>query len=361
MITQCQNPRVSHVVAVSALRGPHVHPQQEITDTIAPLLTSDPDLLAATRRLHAASDVTTRGLALPLQDYASLAGFGAANDAFLRVGADLGETVARDALEGAGLAPSDVDVLVFTTVTGVSAPSLDALLADRLGMRPGVRRVPSFGLGCAGGAAGLGIAHELLAGRRDGVALLLSVELCSLTVQAGDASSANLVASGLFGDGAGAAVIVGDAHGAAAQGPTIVDAGATLYPGTAGHLGWAVRDAGFGIVLSPGLPGLIEARLADDVGAFLERHDLKARDIETWTVHAGGPRILDAVRDSLDLEPAALHASRDSLARCGNLSSASVLDVLAGQIGRPHEPGAWGVVLAFGPGVGAELVLLRWE
>jgi len=352
---------MSHVVAVSALRGPHVHPQAEITEAIAPLLTSDPELLAVTRRLHAASGVTTRGLALPLDAYATLGGFGAANEAFAAVGLQLAESVARSALERAGLTPGDVDVLVFTTVTGVTAPSLDAVLAERLGMRPGVRRVPSFGLGCAGGAAGLGITHELLAGRPDGVALLLSVELCSLTVQAGDESPANLVASGLFGDGAAAAIVVGDAHRTAPGGPAVVDAAATLYAGTTDHLGWAVRDGGFGIVLSPGLPALIEAHLAEDVGAFLERHDLKSRDVGVWTVHAGGPRILDAVRDALDLDPVALQASRASLARCGNLSSASVLDVLAGQLDEAREAGTPGLVVAFGPGVGAELVLLRWD
>lgn len=351
---------MSHVVAVSALRGPHVHAQAEITEAIAPLLTADPERLAVTRRLHAASGVETRGLALPLDRYASLAGFGATNEAFVRVGVELGERVVLDALDRAGLAARDVDLLVFTTVTGVSAPSLDALIADRTGMRRGVRRVPSFGLGCAGGAGGLGIAHEMLAARPAGVAVLVSVELCSLTVQPGDDSTANLVASGLFGDGAAAAVVVGDAHPDAGRGPAIVDAGATLYPATADQLGWAVRDSGFGIVLAPGLPDLIAAHLADDVRALLEPHDLKARDVATWSVHAGGPRILDAVRDALDLDPAALAASRASLARGGNMSSASVLDVLAMQLAEPHDQGSCGVVLAFGPGVGAELVLLRW-
>lgn len=350
---------MSHVVAVSALRAPNAYSQAEITAAILPLL-AGPDRLPLARRLHAASGVSTRGFALPLDEYAGLGGFGAANDAFLRVGSELADEVVLDALDRAGIAPADVDVLVFTTVTGVSAPSLDALLAARLGMRRDVRRVPSFGLGCAGGAAGLGIAADLLAGRPRGVAVLLSVELCSLTFQAGDDSTANLVASGLFGDGAAAAVVVGDRHDAAPRGPRVVDSAATLFPGTAGDLGWSVRDTGFGIVMSAALPGLIATHLADDVGTLLERHDLKPRDVATWTVHAGGPRILDAVRDALDLDPDALAASRRSLDRCGNLSSASVLDVLAGQLGEPRDAGAWGVVVAFGPGVGAELVLLRW-
>ncbi len=349
---------MSHVVSVSAVTGPHLHSQADIAATIAPLLTSDDARAAAARRLADAAGVRTRGLALPLTAYADLDGFGAANEAFVRVGQELAERVVVDALSRAGLTPADVDVLVFTTVTGVSAPSLDALVALRLGMRPDVRRVPSFGLGCAGGAGALGIGHELLAARPRGVAVVLSVELCSLTLQRED-TTANLVAAGLFGDGAAAAVLVG-AHHPAARGPQVVDAAAGLYPGTADQLGWAVRDSGFGIVLSPGLPALIEAHLADDVAAFLEPHDLKPRDVATWTVHAGGPRILDAVRAALDLDPDALAASRASLARAGNLSSASVLGVLATHLAEPHEPGSAGVVMAFGPGIGVELVLVRW-
>lgn len=351
---------MSHVVAVRSTRGPHVHTQAEIAEAIAPLLT-DAERRPFADRLHAAAGVTTRGFALPLSDYAGLRGFGAANEAFVRVGSELADGVVRDALADAGLTPADVDVLVFTTVTGVSAPSLDALLADRLDMRRDVRRVPSFGLGCAGGAAGLGIAAELLAGRPDGVAVLFAVELCSLTLQAGDDSAANLVASALFGDGAAAAVVVGDAHDTAPGSPAIVDAGASLYPGTATQLGWSVRDTGFGILLSPGLPQLIAEHLGDDVRAFLGRNNLTVADVGTWTVHAGGPRIVDAVRDALDLDPDSLAASRRSLARSGNLSSVSVLDVLADQLADAPRPGSWGLVVAFGPGVGVELVLLRWE
>lgn len=349
---------MSHIVSAAAATGPHLHRQADIAATIAPLLTSDDTRAGAARRLAEAAGVETRGLALPLSAYAGLHGFGQANEVFVRVGLELAERVVGDALAQAGLAPADVDVLVFTTVTGVSAPSLDALLTLRLGMRRDVRRVPSFGLGCAGGAGGLGIAHELLAGRPRGVAVLLSVELCSLTLQRED-TTANLVAAALFGDGAAAVVLVGDDH-PAARGPQVLDAAAGLYPGTQDQLGWAVRDSGFGIVLAPSLPGLIEAHLADDVAAFLEPHDLKARDVATWTVHAGGPRILDAVRAALDLDPDALAASRASLARAGNLSSASVLDILAAQLHDPHEPGSPGVVMAFGPGIGVELVLLRW-
>lgn len=354
---------MARILAVAPVLGPHAHPQDEITATIAPLLTRDPARRALLERLHAASGVATRHLALPLDAYAHLTSFEAANDAFVRIGSDLAETASRTALAAAGLAPGDVDHVFFTSVTGVSAPSLDALLAVRLGLRPDVRRLPSFGLGCAGGAAALGHVRDHLVAHPSHAALLVSVELCSLTIQHGDDSTANLVASGLFGDGGAAVVMVGDDHPAATPGagPQVVDAATRLYPGTVDHLGWRVGGSGFRIVLAPGLPGVITEHLADDVRALLEPHDLKPRDVGAWVVHAGGPRIVDAVRDALDLDDDDVAVTRSVLARTGNLSSASVLHVLAEALDRTPDPGTWGVALAFGPGVGGELALLRWD
>lgn len=355
--------RMSRVLAVAPALPAHAYRQEEITAVIGPLL-AGPGTQARLRALHRSAGVRTRHLALPLDAYAGLTDFGTANDHFLRLGTDLAERAARDALDAAGLAASDVDVVVLTSVTGIGAPSLDALLVPRLGLREDVRRVPSFGWGCAGGAAGLATVDDLLAGRPTGVALLVAVELCSLTVQHGDDSVANLVSSGLFGDGAAAVVMVGDEHPAAATAapglPAVVGSRSRIVGGTADQLGWRIGSGGFRIVLAAGLPDVLRAGLADDVGALLEERDLKVRDVSTWVVHAGGPRILDAVRDALDLDDAALAVSRGSLADVGNLSSASVLHVLARTLEAPPPPGSTGVLMAFGPGVGAEYVLLQW-
>lgn len=357
---------MSRIVAVSPVLPDHAYPQAEITAEIAGLVTRDPRRRALLERVHASSGIDTRHLALPLEKYAGLSSFGETNDVFLREGAELGARAIQDALTAAGLRPGDVDHLFFTTVTGVSAPSLDALLVERLGLRPDVRRVPSFGLGCAGGAAGLARVHDHLVGHPDEVAVLLSVELCSLTLQHDDDSTANLVACGLFGDGAAAAVLVGDRRAAALglDGPAVVGSRSTLYPGTAGDLGWQVGGSGFRIVLSGGMAGTVAAHAAEDVDALLASlgpEPVTPADVDRWVVHPGGPKILDAVEESLGLPPAALALSRASLARAGNLSSAAVLHVLADTLsGPPPDPGALGAVLAFGPGVTAELVALRW-
>lgn len=356
---------MSHVISVvPALPGP-ARPQAEITAAIAPLLAPDGTSRALLEKVHRNSGVTTRHLALEPAAYAGLGDFGASNDLFLALGTDLAARAAADALAAAGIAPEEVDHVLFTSVTGISAPSVDALLVGRLGLRSDVRRLPSFGLGCVAGAAGLARVHDYLVGHPGDVALLVCLELCSLTVQRDDPSTANMVASGLFGDGAAAAVVVGDAHPAVARrarGPEVVATLSRLYPGTEDVLGWDVGASGFRIVLSATLPALVEQGLAADAEALLGAHGLKPGDVTTWVVHAGGPRILDAVQAALGLDDGALRASRASLAAVGNLSSVSVLDVLHRVLDDdvPPEPGSPGMVVAFGPGVSAELVLLRW-
>ena len=161
-----------------------------------------------------ATGVRRRNLALEVADYPALSGFGASNDVFIRVGLDLAEEAIRGALDKAGLSPSDVDLVVSVSVTGIAAPSLDTRLVPRLGLRPDVKRLPVFGLGCVAGASGIARVRDYLAGDPDGVAVLLSVELCSLTLQLADISMPAVVGSGLFGDGAAAVVMVGAARAA---------------------------------------------------------------------------------------------------------------------------------------------------
>lgn len=355
---------MSRITSVSAVLPAFAYAQHEVTAAIGPLLTADSSpRRAVLERLHAASGVRTRHLALPLESYRDLDGFGQANDMFISVGTDLAERAVRAALAKAHLAPEDVDFILFTSVTGIAAPSIDALLVSRLGLRRDVKRVPMFGLGCVAGAAGIARVHDYLVGHPGDVGVLVSVELCSLTIQRGDDSMANLVSSGLFGDGAGAVVMLGAdrATSMAAPGPDVVATRSRLYPDTEGVLGWDIGGSGFRIVLSASLADVVERYLGDDVADLLAAYDLKIGDIPTWIAHTGGPRILQAVARALELPDGALDLSWRSLERVGNLSSAAVLHVLADALARgDQQPGSPGVLFAHGPGVCAELVLLRW-
>ncbi|MGN6425852.1 MAG: type III polyketide synthase [Leifsonia sp.] len=352
---------MSRIVAVAPVLPARSYSQGEITAALLAMITSDPSRQAVMRRIHASSGVETRSLVMPLERYSSLASFRESNDFFIAEGTSLAERAITQALDSAGLSPRDVDYLLFTSVTGIAAPSIDAQLVQRLGMRPDVKRLPSFGLGCVAGAAGLARVHDYLAGHPDEVAVLLSVELCSLTVQAADDSMANIVASGLFGDGAAAVVLVGDrrAEALGLPGPEVVDTRSHIYPDTADVIGWDIGGTGFRIVLSAGVPDVIDRNFADDARGLLAAHDLEVADVAAWAAHPGGPKVLEAFSRALDLPDGALDASWRSLARVGNLSSAAVLHVLAEQLDA-HPPGTVGLLFALGPGVTSELVLLRW-
>jgi alkylresorcinol/alkylpyrone synthase len=354
---------MTHIAAVRGALPPHVYAQRDITAWFGELCVPAGESRALLERLHASSGVRTRHLALPLERYGTLDGFGAANDAFIEVGVGLAEAAVRDALDASGLTGGDVDMIMSVSVTGVAAPSIDARLVTRLGLRPDVKRVPVFGLGCVAGAAGIARLHDYLLGHPDDVAVLLSVELCSLTVQRDDTSGANLVASGLFGDGAAAVVAVGAARAQAMGlvGPEVVATRSRFYPDTERVMGWDVGGTGFKIVLARSVADVVREHLGDDVRTFLEDYDLKTADVACWVAHPGGPKVLTAMQDALELSDGALDVTWRSLAAIGNLSSASVLHVLHDTIAEQRPvPGAPGLLLALGPGFCAELVLLRW-
>lgn len=314
-------------------------------------------------RLHRAVAVGGRHLALPMEAYPDLT-LGRANDAFIRVGTQLGAAAIRAALAQVDLEPSDIDVIFTTTVTGVATPSLDARLVNALGLRPDVKRVPMFGLGCVAGAAGTARLADYLKGHPNQVGVLLSVELCSLTMQRGDFSVANLIASGLFGDGAAALIGIGDqrAETMRLDGPYVVATESRFYPDTERVMGWDVGDSGFQIVLDASVPDVVKANIRADVDQFLGRHGLSRVEIDTWIAHPGGPKVLTAFEESLGLPPDALKHTWASLEAVGNLSSSSVLFVLRDTLeALSTAPASHGLMMAMGPGFCSEFVLLEWD
>jgi len=316
--------------------------------------------VARLETLHGSVGVEGRHFAFPLATLEEKRSFAQRNQSWIEVALDIGERAAREALSNAGLAPADVDHIFFVTVTGIATPSIDARLVNRLGLRSDVKRTPIFGLGCVAGAAGTARAADYLRAFPDDVALLVSVELCSLTFQRDDRSIANAVATGLFGDGSAAVVLSGAARSEAA-GPSVLGTRSMFYPQTEEILGWEMGEDGFRILLSGDIPRMAKERIAPDIDAFLTAAGLARADVAHWLFHTGGPKVLDAFRDALQLVPDALARSRRSLRKLGNLSSASVLFVLAELLAeRTARSGEYGVMLAIGPGLCAELVLLQW-
>jgi alkylresorcinol/alkylpyrone synthase len=361
---------VAAIAGSATVLPDHRYDQATLARAAASVLGVEPGRAHAIERFFENVGVRERFLALPLERYLELETFGQRNDAWIEVAQDLGARAIRAALEEAGLAPRDVGMLVTTTVTGIAVPSLDARLMNVLPFSPAMKRMPLFGLGCLGGAAGLARAAEYLRAFPDECVVLLSVELCSLTFQRGDGSVANLIATGLFGDGAAAVVLRGPRHlartvsgagGVEAAEPRVVASESVFFPDTERVMGWDIDERGFHVVLSADVPRLVEAEVPRAVDGFLARHGLTRADMACWVVHPGGPKVITALTRSLGLAPDALAATRETLASVGNLSSASVLFLLdEHRRGRAPAPGEYGVLMAMGPAFCAEMVLLQW-
>jgi alkylresorcinol/alkylpyrone synthase len=317
---------MTRIAGVASALPRHYYRQEEIAQALKRHWSNGLGNPKVLDRLLDRVGVDGRYLALPIEAYDNLTTWGKSNNAWIEVAEDLAEQSICRALTRAGLCEADLDAIFFVSVTGVASPSIDARLMNRMNLRPDIKRNPIFGLGCVAGAAGLARAADYVHAFPKQCAVLVSVELCSLTWQRKDLSVANLISSALFGDGSAAVIVVGSERNA--TGPEVLGTRSSFYRGTEDVMGWDISEEGFRIVLSPEVPDMVRKHLARDVDGFLADYDLDRRDIDTWIMHTGGPKVLEATADTLDLPDGALDVSWQILRRVGNLSSASVLLVL---------------------------------
>jgi alkylresorcinol/alkylpyrone synthase len=276
------------------------------------------------------------------------------NALYIEHALDLSEKAARRALGKAGVDPSDVGAIFFVSTTGISTPSLDSMLIFRLGLSEHVRRVPIWGLGCAGGAAGLGRASDYARAYPDKPVLLVGVELCSLTFLRGDRTKSNLVGMSIFADGAAAALL-----GQEGSGPEIYGSYSTTWPGTRDVMGWDLIDDGLQVRFAKSIPQIVREKMRDNLESACDSLGLNLKDLRHFVLHPGGTKVLDAYEETLGIEPGGLDLSWEVLRNYGNMSSVTVLFVLERFLESCGAQDGRGVLSALGPGFSAEHVLFH--
>jgi alkylresorcinol/alkylpyrone synthase len=352
------------LVAVERFLPPYRYEQDVVTRYVRSWLREKGET-AAERLLavYASAGVKSRASVVPIEEVFAPGDFETQNDRYQEIARCAAVDLARRALAAAGLPPSAVDLVVSVSCTGFMIPALDAYLADALRLGPRLARLPITESGCAGGVVGLARAADHLRAHPDRAALVIAVELSSLTFQGWDRSATNVVSTALFGDGGAAAVLVGREH-QRAGGPALArlgDAESRFFPGTTHLMGFRLRNQGLQILLDKELTPFVRREVVGVVEGFLSARGLARADVARWVLHPGGRRIIEVMAERLGLGEEDLRPTEAVLAEHGNMSSATVLFVLD-EILRCHRPapGALGLLGAFGPGFGAELQLLEF-
>lgn len=281
-------------------------------------------------------------------------------ETYQRNALELLEKVARQSIADAGLKPSDIDIVVTNTITGLAIPSLEARLMNRVGFRPDVERLPIFGLGCGGGVGGLARSVRMAQARPGAKVLFLTIDLCSLCLRVNDPSLAMFVSAALFGDGAAGIVLHSRPAGMRGSAPARVEIGGLgeyFWSQTEHIMGWDIKNDGFGVVLSPELPTLMRERLGEALFPFLEREGLSLEDFDGFLLHPGGSKVLETAEDALGLSRDQIRYSWQTLRDYGNMSSATVLFVLKAALD-DNARGRY-LLAAFGPGFSAYFITLE--
>ena len=350
------------LLAIERFVPPYRYSQAEVSKYVDDWLADD----AAARRLlsvYESAGVASRGSVVPIEEVFHPGSFEAQNDRYREIHIQAGIQVARSVLSRSEIAATDVGLIVSVSCTGFMIPAVDAYVADELKMGPRLVRMPITEAGCAGGVVALARARDYLVAHPREVALILGIELASLTFQRWDRSATNVVSTALFGDGGAAVVLVGDDHPSSRGCPLarLTAAGSIFFPGTTHLMGFHLRNQGLQIVLDRALAPFVRREVAGAVAAFLDANGLSRQDVTRFVLHPGGRRVIEVMAERLGLVQEDLAPTERVLAEHGNMSSVTVLFVLD-EILRTGGVtcGEKGLVGAFGPGFGAEFALVEF-
>ncbi len=352
------------IAGVSTITPPHAVSQSEISAFAAKLF-GDTDRFRRLMPVFENAKVETRYFSKSLEWFQEFHTFTQMNDVYIETALSLSEAVVRKLADHCQVKTVDFDVIFLISTTGVSTPSLDARLSNRIQFQSHIKRVPIWGLGCAGGAAGIARAHDYLRAYPTHRALIVVVELCSLAFQRDDLSKSGIISAALFGDGAAACLMVGDdvpLTSSEHSRPSTLGSLSTIYPDTEEVMGWIVTTDGFKVQLSKDIPSIITSVVKRDVFEFLQSRELPIEQISHFIMHPGGAKVLDAYSEGLGIPADKLGNSAEVLRQYGNMSSATVYFVLERVLKQaPDQSGEYGLLASLGPGFSSEMVLLKWD
>lgn len=339
----------------------HYYSQEDLFDELSFHWRDKFHNIERVKKFHQNVQVKGRHLALPISDYAQLDSFQKKNDKFIELALPLIQDTVTRCLESSGINIDTIGAIFSNTVTGLAVPALDALLCQEIPFRSDIKRNPLFGLGCLAGMGGINRACDYLKAYPEQAALFFSIELCSLTIQLQDVSIENIVSSGLFGDGAGVVLLLGEEHPLASQGKLQwLGPHAYLSRGTTHYMGWEFRDTGLKVVLSPEVPRFTQEKFPKFIEQTCHKLGVASSDIGHYIGHPGGPKVLSAVEEAMGLENDELKSSWDSLQENGNMSSVSILDVFSRHLKQNKKSNQLALGFAMGPGFSIEAGAFKW-
>ena len=347
------------IAAVSKIDLPYKIAQEEVKRFATELFVHDIPQVEKLVSIFDNTEIQFRNLCKPLRTYAERSSFQENNKEYVRIALEYSVQAIQECLTKATIVKEKITDIIVVSSTGLATPSLDALIINRLRLNPHINRIPVFGLGCAGGVAGIAKASVLATANPDAIVLLVAVELCSLTFLKNDYSKSNFVASSLFSDGIAACIVMGDTYQAEPQ-IDIIGSRSKLYFDSLDVMGWEFLDSGFKVLFSQNIPAIIHKNIREDIVSFLKKHKLELTHIINFIFHPGGKKVLDAFAVALAIEGDCLKTTRETMNSYGNMSSTTVLYVLEQFLKQGFRNG-YGLMLAMGPGFSTEMVLLKMK
>jgi len=349
------------IIAAATADAPYSIPQNEIKNFIYNLFSETGVDINRLIGVFDNSEISSRHISIEPEWLSKEHTFKERNEIFSRVAFDMAKKASEDCLKSANVQPNEIDSIIYVTSTGIMTPTLDAMLFNEMGFNPHIKRLPLWGLGCAGGAAAISRAMDITKAYPNENVLVIAVELCSLTFQKDDLSKSNIVASSLFSDGCACVLIAGDdslpTRGIA---PMLIGSLSTIYENSMDVMGWEIVESGFSVVFSRDIPQIVRENVKPNITELLTKYDLKKEDIKHYITHPGGMKVISAYEDSLGIKSGTLDLPRKVLREHGNMSSASVIYVLdeflkAGK----YKTGEHGLISSLGPGFSSELCLFK--